>query len=209
MSRNKIILWVAVSLIVALTTRIIYIDIKNGPRYSYPVKDPKKLNASSLGKNNPFLEEFKICTKEQMAKVKVTDTIFTYSKQLSDDPEWTYFKEIEEGGYNMYFSVPIYPKDVPAMRRYCYYDTGVFKDNMFIKGIPIGTPKEILFIKFDKKEKEYFWTLQVFGGKNWVGGVDKSPIHELRVYPQEMPTRNDGSHYEGSFFIKGLEKKPQ
>jgi len=206
MSRNKIILWGTIGIIFVFSIYVIY--IKSGSKYTYPVSNPKKLNVISLDKNDSRLNDFKVCPKEQIAKVEGVDTIFTYSKKLSNDSEWTYFKELEAGNFHMYFYLPIDSLEYVEIRKFCYYDVGVFKDSMHLKNVPLGMKNSILFLKYDEKNKQYFVTY-LNAGKDNCGRISKSPFHELRVYPQEMPKRNDGSHYEGSFFIKGLEKKPQ
>jgi len=152
------------------------------------------------------LREFKICPKELLTKARTMNISLTYSKEFDKESNWTIFKDLEAGNYRMYFDVSLEFKNKSRKDKYCFYNAGVFKDNMVLKNVPYGTISQIYFLKYDKKKKQYYG--KILGrGLDGNGYFKENLIHELSVPPQTMPRTHSGQYRDVQFYLHAIPKK--
>ena len=154
------------------------------------------------------LRNFKICSNESLKKARTIDkTVLTYFKEFDDREEWTIFKELEIGNYRMYIEMSLDFNDKQFRTESCFYNAGIFKDNMVLTDVPNGTPSRIYFLKYDEQKKQYYG--KIFDlGLDGNGYFEENVIHELRIPPQTMPRKNaDYGYWDVQFYIHTIPKK--
>jgi hypothetical protein len=152
------------------------------------------------------LRDFKVCSQNLLTKIDTIDTVLTYSKEFDNKSEWTIFKDLVAGGYNMYFDVSLNFKDKLKKVEYCFYDAGIFKDNIPLKNVPSGYINQIYFLKYDKSKKQYYG--KIFGrGLDGSGSIKSNCIHELRIPPQTIPRKGEYGYWDSHFYIHAISKK--
>ncbi len=173
---------------------------------SFCPKENEKIDVSYGLKVHYFTEDelrdFKICSKKSLAQTHTVRTILTYSKEFDDRPKWTIFKDLVSGRYRMYFDLSI-DKNNSIQPEYCFYDAGIFQDNMLLKDVPYGSIGEIYFLKYDKDKKQYYG--KKIGRSLDMGGMFKdAPRHKLILPPQTVPRRKSGRCLDVNFYIQPI-----
>ena len=196
-------------IVVVLVSFIVYTKIWESKMEKEEIANLKK-NCGKIGTRylKDFeLKDFKICPKELLDKAQTIDTVLTYSKEFDGESDWTIFKDLESEHYHMYFDVILRFKDKSRKDQYCFYDAGLFRDNMVLKNVPSGySVSQIYFLKYDEKKKQYYGEI-LSRGLDGNGAFKKNSIHELIIPPQTMPPTSDGSRRDVQFYIRAIPKK--